>query len=99
MPLANKQKLHAKQHFQTKNSKGYVRFGVEPDVISLTLHELEYHIRKAKQLRRQRKQDQGIDFDPNIYVYKGMREGASDLYGVYRLTDDGFNRVGDWEAA
>ena len=70
MPLANNQKLHAKQHFQTKNSKG-----------------------------RQRKQDQGIDFDPNIYVYKGMREGASDLYGVYRLTDDGFNRVGDWEAA
>lgn len=97
MPLGNNQKLHAKQYFQTKNSKGYVRFGVEPDVISLTLHELEYHIRKAKHLRRQRKQDQGIDFDPNIYVYRGHSE--RDLYGVYRLTADGFNRVGDWEAA
>ena len=40
MPLGNNQKLHAKQYFQTKNSKGYVRYGVEPDVISLTLHEL-----------------------------------------------------------
>ena len=46
MPLGNNQKLHAKQYFQTKNSKGYVRFGVEPDVISLTLHELSMLLRK-----------------------------------------------------
>lgn len=97
MPHANTQKLHAKQYFQTNNSKGYVRFGIEPEIISLTLHELEYHIRKAKQRTHRSKQERGIDYDPNIYVYKG--HGDRDLYGVFRLTADGFNRVGDWEAA
>lgn len=98
MPISNSgTRLHAKQYFQTKNSKGYVRYGVEPHIISLTLHELEDVIRRTKQRTHRSKQERGIDYDQNIYVYKG--QGDRNLYGVYRLTADGFNRVGDWEAA
>jgi len=81
MTTGNTQKLHAKQYFQTSNSKGFVRYGFDPSTISLHLHELEYCIRKEN----------------NIYVYRG--HGDHDLFGVYRLTPDGFSRVGDVEAA
>jgi len=97
MASGNTQKLHAKQYFQTSNSRGFVRYGSDPAMISLHLHELEYHIRKEKQRTHRSKQERGMDFDPNIYVYKG--HGDRDLFGVYRLTPDGFNRVGDVEAA
>ena len=97
MASGNTQKLHAKQYFQTSNSKGFVRYGFDPSTISLHLHELEYCIRKEKQRTSRSNAERGIDYDPNIYVYRG--HGDHDLFGVYRLTPDGFSRVGDVEAA
>ena len=92
------EKYHAKQMFQTSNSKGYKRYGADAHMISLSLHELEDCIRKEKKRTARVDANRGIDFDPNITVYRGIGTDAP-VYGVYQLTEGGLNRVGDIEAA
>ena len=99
MPVNNSgAKYHAKQMFQTTTSKGYKRYGADAHMISLSLHELEDCIRKEKKRTARVDAGRGIDYDPNITVYKGIGADA-DVYGVYQLTEGGLNRVGDVEAA
>ena len=84
----NSKKLHAKQYFQTDISRGYVRYGCEPHVICLLLNELAGVINKS-----QSRENNNLDFDPNIYVYMGI--GEDNLHGVYRLTEGKLDRVSE----
>jgi len=87
----NSKKLHAKQYFQTNVGKGYVRYGCEPHVICLLLHELAGVIGKS-----QSRENNHLDFDPNIYVYMGI--GDKNLHGVYRLNEGRLDRVSEMAA-